>query len=374
MPDVVVIGGGIIGASVTYRLVKAGARVTLLEANHLASGASSASFAWINADDKPPLAYHRLNVHGMAEHLRLCSELGGAPWLHRSGRTAWANGVDGPARLRARVAQQQAWGYPVDILPISELRAREPELVAPRGVEEFAWYPTEGYVDVPLLIGELTSLAGAAGAMIREGCRVTGFVLVGSRCQGVRLANGDIVRADRVVVCAGASAGDVAALAGLRLPMASNVGMTAVTAPSVVDLRSIHTDDVMTIRPDGAGRVLLRHDTYDALVERTTPVEPVPAVCTELLKRVVEVVPRLSGTRLETCRITTRPLTADLLPIVGPAPHFEGLYLVSTHSGVTLGPLLGRLVSREVLEGRMEPRLEPYRPERLVTPLPAPRG
>jgi len=367
MTSVVVVGGGIVGACVAYRLAQAGARVTLVEAERLASGASGASFAWINADVKPPLDYHLLNAGGMAEHLALRHELRAAPWLHITGRTTWARGDRGQARLRDRVAQQQEWGYPVEVLPISELRRLEPELVAPPDVEAFAYYPSEGYVDVPLLIGALVALAEAAGAMIVQGCRVERFLRDGRRVVGVGTAQQGEIKADRVVVCAGAAAAEVVGMAGLRLPMASNVGMTAVSAPSPVRLGAIHTDGEITIRPDGAGRVMMRHERFDERVERTTPVEPPPKVCYELRDLVATVLPRIAGARIEACRITTRPRPEDLYPVVGPAPETEGLYIVSTHSGVTLGPLLGRLVAHEVLFGARDPRLGPYRPERLVT-------
>lgn len=363
----VVVGGGILGACVACRLAQAGARVTLVEAERLASGASGASFAWLNADAKPPLDYHQLNASGMAEHLALSHKLGAAPWLHITGRTAWARGAEGQARLSERVAQQRGWSYPVEVLPTSELRRLEPDLIAPPDVEAFAHYPTEGYVDVPLLIGALVARARDAGATIKQGCRVARFLRDGRRIAGVGTAQREEIGADCVVVCAGAAAAEVAGMAGLRLPMASNVGMTAVTAPSPVRLRAIHTDDEISIRPDGAGRVMFRHDRYDARVERTTPVEPVPAACYELLDLVAAALPGLAGARIEACRITTRPRPGDLYPAVGPIPDVEGLYLVSTHSGVTLGPLLGRLVAREVLHGERDPRLDPYRPERLVT-------
>ena len=87
--NAIVIGGGIIGISTALRLAQAGARVTLLEARTLASGTSSTSFAWMNSNNKAPIAYHRLNVDGMAEHVRLGEEFGRAPWLHIEGNAIW---------------------------------------------------------------------------------------------------------------------------------------------------------------------------------------------------------------------------------------------------------------------------------------------
>ncbi|MCA1726000.1 MAG: FAD-binding oxidoreductase, partial [Thermomicrobia bacterium] len=111
MTEIVVIGGGIIGAAVTYRLALAGARVTLLERGHLAGGTSGASFAWLNANNKPPLAYHILNTGGMAEHRILAAECGHAPWLHLDGSIEWAADDAGQAALREKIERLRGWGY-----------------------------------------------------------------------------------------------------------------------------------------------------------------------------------------------------------------------------------------------------------------------
>src|SRR5262245_54605381 len=160
---VLVIGGGIVGAALTYRLTQAGASVTLLEARQPGSGTSTTSFAWLNANDKPPFPYHQLNVDGMAEWNSLARELGQAPWLHISGHIEWDQGDDGPAFLREKVARLRAWGYPAELLPVRELATVEPDLVAPPGLEEFALYPTEGYLDPLACIGTLLGEARARG-------------------------------------------------------------------------------------------------------------------------------------------------------------------------------------------------------------------
>jgi glycine/D-amino acid oxidase-like deaminating enzyme len=69
---------------------------------------------------------------------------------------------------------------------------------------------------------------------------------------------------------------------------------------------------------------------------------------------------------VEAARVGWRPLPGDGLSAVGPVAGLEGYYLVFTHSGVTLGPLLGRLVAEEVTTGQVPPPLAPFRPDRLV--------
>lgn len=363
---VVVVGGGVIGASVTYRLAQAGVRVTLLEAGRLAGGTSAATFAWINANNKPPLEYHRLNAAGLAEYSRLRQEFGTAPWLHLDGNLAWAEDARGAEALRSGVTRLHDWGYDADWLPIAALRDIEPDLRPPRGVTEFAFFPSEGYVDVPPLVGVFAAAAERLGAAIRTGCRVTAFITDRGRVRGVTTAAGDRVDADLVVSCAGRWTDQVAALAGVRVPLAPKIGMLAITSPSSVGLRSVVHLPGLSIRPDGAGRIMLWADAMDRAAREDMPLAPPPAACGEALERTVGVLPGLAGAGIETVRIGVRPMPEDGYTVAGPMPGAEGVYVVCTHSGVTLGPLLGRLAAQEIAGGPADSRLRAFRPERLT--------
>lgn len=363
---VIVIGGGITGATLTYRLTQAGVEVTLLEARQLGGGTSTTSFAWLNANDKPPFPYHQLNVDGMAEWNTLARELGHAPWLHLSGHVEWDQRVEGPTHLREKIARLRAWGYPAELLPIRELAGLEPNLVAPPELEEFALYPTEGYLDPLLAIGTLVGVARARGAEIRTDCAVTGFLRAGERVVGVTTATGDRLHADVVVSCVGRWSDELFRLAGIDLPMAPTVGLTALSAPSAAGLRSVFHSHQIALRPDGAGRIMLHHGDIDDLVTLDTSVEPVPAVVADLLARAAAVLPGLAGTRVEAVRIAHRAIPGDGYTAIGPVSDAPGLYLIATHSAITMGALLGRLATREILDGARDPRLATFRPERLI--------
>ena len=363
---VIVIGGGIVGAAVTFRLAQAGAEVTLLEARQLGSGTSTTSFAWLNANDKPPFPYHQLNADGMAEYNTLARELGDAPWLHVSGHIEWDHRAGGMEYLREKVARLRAWGYPAELLPVRELARLEPDLVAPPGLEEFVLYPTEGYLDPLLCIGALIGAARARGAEVRTNCPVTGILQEGGRVVGVTTASGERLHADVVVSCAGRWSDEVARLAGIALPMAPTVGMTVLSAPSAVRLRSVFHNHEIDLRPDGAGRIMMRHTDFDELVSLDTPVEPIPALVADLAERVADVLPGLAGTRIEAVRIALRAIPGDGYTAIGPVPAAPGLYLIASHSAVTMGALLGRLAAHEILGGTPDPRLATFRPGRLI--------
>ncbi len=82
--------------------------------------------------------------------------------------------------------------------------------------------------------------------------------------------------------------------------------------------------------------------------------------------RIIIVFPSLAGVRVERRTVAWRAMPADRLPIIGPLPWLDSLYLAVSHSGVTLAPALGRLVAAEVAEGMPDGLLAPFRPGRFA--------
>jgi len=362
----IIVGGGILGVSTAWRLAEAGVDVTLVEADRLGNGASHASFAWINASKKPPFPYHQLNVAGMNYYRRLQSELDQPRWLHFDGQVEWDASEGGADTLREKAGRLHKWGYASELLPVSELKQIEPDLVAPSHLEEFALYSQEGYITPIDMIGDFASRARALGVDIREETPVQDLIVEGSRVSGVVTRSGDRLMADTVVLCNGAVAPHLLEQAGFTLPMAPTYGMVAVTNPSTVRLKVVHHNDDLNMRPDGAGRVMMRHYDFDDMVNPDVPEVPIPGFVDELLARAVKVLPGLAGSRIEGVRITTRPIPGDGKSVVGSVPGVDGLYAMVTHSGVTMGPLLGHIAAREITTGRLDSRLEEFRPGREI--------
>ena len=369
-PEVVVIGGGMIGAAVTYRLVERGLRPTLVDAGEPGRGTSASSFAWLNSASKEPRPYHDLNVAGMAEHAALAREFPAAPWYHPSGGLRWATTEAGHEELRRHAAHLHAWDYPVESLdPAQVTRELEPGLALdPVAVREVWFTPGEGWVDAPILIAALLDAARQRGGAIRAHTTVTGIESTGGRVAGVHLTGGASLAADAVVVAAGPRSAEVAALAGVELPVERVPGLLAVSAPVTPPLRHVcHAPDV-AFRPDPSGGLVLGHaETLDRTITADTPLEPPPPACAELLARAAPYVPAVARAGLAprgAARIGVRPIPADGVSIAGQVPARPGLYVAVTHSGVTLGPLLGRLVAEELATGRPPAQLAPFRPDR----------
>src|SRR6266513_1250799 len=218
MVECVVIGAGVIGASVAYRLAQAGVSVSVLEAGRVGGGTSGVSFAWTNANNKPPRAYHDLNVAGMRAHAALRDEFGETPWWHGGGSVEWASDDGARSDLRERVTRLQAWDYGAEWLTPGQLAELEPD-IDPAAVRDAAivYFPDEGWLDPVTYAHAMLEAAQRAGARLRCAARVTQVDVQGGRVTGVRTAGGDSFGADVTVNCAGRWADDVARLAAARI-------------------------------------------------------------------------------------------------------------------------------------------------------------
>jgi glycine/D-amino acid oxidase-like deaminating enzyme len=364
MPDIVVIGGGVVGASVCLRTAQAGARVVLIEAKRVGAGTSGASFAWVNSPHKLPRAYHNLNVAGMRAHTAVREEFGGAPWWHSGGAVEWVSPAKA-AHQRAEIERLKGWGYLAEWITAKELRDIEPDIdPGAVGGSASVYYPEEGWIDPVVYAHAMLSVAQRLGAQVSSGARVTQVVLRGDRAGGVRTEDGRLLEADVVVNCAGRWVNEAMQEAGLWLPLAGTAGFLAVTPPMATGLsRVLHTPGV-NVRPDGAGRLMLHSDETDETVSIDTPLSPAMAQARELVARARRVLPSMGEVEAEAVRVAVRPIPADGFSAVGPIPQLRGYYVVVTHSGVTLSPFLGRAVAEEVVGGRTCDALREFRPAR----------
>jgi glycine/D-amino acid oxidase-like deaminating enzyme len=311
--------------------------------------------------------YHDLNVAGMRAHAALGEEFGGTPWWHGGGSIEWAGTEADRSGLRERVERLRSWGYATEWLTPRQLRALEPDIdPAAVGDGPIAHFPEEGWLDPVLYAHAMLEAAQRLGAALRCGARVAEVRVQGGRITGVRTAAGELFGADVVVNCAGRWAGDVARLAGLRIPLAPTFGLLVFTPPVATCLRRVVRAPQCHMRPDGAGRLMLQSDDAERQVTAWTEPNPQLPLAEYVVRRASEVVPGIEGARPEAVRIGVRPIPADGYSAVGPMPGVSGFYLVVTHSGVTLAPFLGLAAAQEIAGGRDVPALESFRPGRFA--------
>ncbi|NBE57060.1 NAD(P)/FAD-dependent oxidoreductase, partial [Streptomyces boluensis] len=375
MSRVLVLGAGVLGASVAQQLAAAGADVTVIEAGGPAAGTSSATFSIDVTHLKTPYAYYELNRHSAELHLELGAELGGADWRHPVPLVQWGHTEAEQRVIRERAERLRGWGHPCGTAHPSDLAELAPG-VDPEAcrADELVLHEHASWYDAPLFTRRLLDRAALDGADIRYGLRVTDVLRSGERVVGV-LAAGRRFEADWVVNCAGPDAGRIAALAGGALPLNRVPGLVGESTrlPRGEQLGAILATPGVDLRPAPDGRVVSISWPVDAQLpadgpqdaalnapEQPEQPQPDPALEQELHRLGRAVFAPLRAAEMAGVRLGVRPVPADGLPLVGCAAATPGLYTLVTHSGVTLAPILGRLAAQEMVEARPAPELAAY--------------
>jgi glycine/D-amino acid oxidase-like deaminating enzyme len=365
----VVVGAGIIGSALAARLAVAGAAVTIVDAAEPGSGASGSSMAWVNANGKPPRAYHDLNAAGIRAWREWAAELR-ADWFRPGGSLRWAAGADAE-RLAAHVEALTGWDYPARLLTAEQALDLEPGIALPADVRAAAHFPDEAYLLVAPAIATLLRLAAEHGATLVRRDAVTELLATGGAVRGVALSSGARIEADTVALCAGwhtpalASRLDVdVPLVPIDAPGSPAPCLVAYTTPSDARLGRLLTAPSLSIRPSEGGRFYLEAGEHNDRVDLHTGADQLAAMAADLLRRARAVLPELAGAALAEHRVCVRPLPADGYSIVGRPTAVDGCYVIVTHSGVTLAAHLAALAAGEILAQADHPDLAPYRLER----------
>ena len=381
--DVVVIGAGILGAAIAWRIAARGLRVTLIDKAEPGGGASSHSFAWINAGAKEPIGYHNLNRRSLEMWPRFAAALGddGDPenvGLRWGGKVAWERAPDAAAALTARVRQLQSWGYPTRLIDAAELAELEPGLdIGPASAIAAAEYSeNEGQVEPQLVVDAALRRLSELDAVVMAGTAVTGLVSdgdgggEGNRIVAVQTTAGEVA-ADVVVLAAGTDTTELAAWAGVSVPQAESPGVVIRTTPLP---RLLHNVPIVYAPPLGDGRreVHLRQCADGRLMigegdQESLAEDDSQAHADDLLARAAAYLPGLAGAAAIPVPVGWRPMPLDGYPVMGFAGEASNLYIALTHSGVTLAPALSELAALEICDGaRADAALGAYRPGRFA--------
>ena len=370
-----VIGAGIMGASIAWRLARRGLDVTLIDRGQPGHGASSHSFAWINAGAKEPIGYHNLNRHSLEMWPRFAAAIGddGDPdsvGLRWGGKVSWESSPAAAEGLVARVRQLQSWGYPTRLVDADELKRLEPALeIGPVAAAEYS--PNEGQVEPQMVVDACLRRLAELGCQVLAGTEVTGFGRDDAgRINGVETASASI-EVDAVVLAAGTETTRLAALAGVYVPQAESPGVVIRTNPMP---RLLHNVPIVYAPPLGDGRreihirqcadgrLMIGEGDQESLAEDDTQ-----AHADDLLSRARRYLPGLNGAQAVPVPVGWRPMPLDGYPVMGFASEAPNLYVALTHSGVTLAPALGQLAAQEICDATpADGVLGPYRPQRFA--------
>jgi sarcosine oxidase subunit beta len=204
--DVVVIGGGALGAATAFHLRELGVDVVLVERETLASGSTSKAAGGIRAQFADELNV-RIALRSMAEFERM----DGIAWK-RAGYLFLLDDDAGLERFRAALELQQRLGVPSRELSVAEALELVPQL-EPDGLVGATFCPLDGYAAPEAVVQWY-----ARGLSVVQGCEATGIEVESGRIQAVETTKGRIAT-DTVVCCAGVWSREVGALAGVEIPV-----------------------------------------------------------------------------------------------------------------------------------------------------------
>jgi glycine/D-amino acid oxidase-like deaminating enzyme len=360
--SVLVIGSGMVGTSVAYRVAQNGAAVTVVDP--AAGGtASDVSFAWLNAFDKYPREYWALNASGIAEYRQLQDECGGT-WLSPSGSLRWAPPGEPSAaeHLMATVRTMRRWGGVVEELSPSMAADLEPAVRVPADVGLVYRFPHDGWVDTQRMRQDLRATARRRFGTVFLTDRVVGFEVQGGPIAGVVLASGAVQVADVVIVATGSAGAEVARMAGSDLPVGGHTSTLLHTTAPPEPLRHILGGENLWVRPAPDGGLVVG---CSLLPPRAADARADPGLLRAVLGLLAQVVPAAHSVRVEAVVEGTQPVPADNFPIVGFDGRVPNLYYAISRSGVCLGPRLARLIPLDLQED--QPELLPYRPGRFCS-------
>ncbi len=378
-PDVVVIGGGMVGAACAFYCAAAGLRVTVVERGQIAGGTTSACEGNILVSDKGPGAELDLALLSARLWSELADEVG--PDLleyQQKGGVVVATTALSAVALQAFSAQQRTAGIDaVDVGP-DGLFELEPHVT--RAAAGGAYYPQDSQIQPMRATANIFAHLRRAGVRVLTGVEVTGFRRDrDGRLTGVRTdsAADAVIGADWVVNAAGTWSGHVAALAGAPIPVLPRRGFILVTEPLPPVIRhKVYTAEYVAnvassdagletsvvVEGTKGGTVLIGASRERVGFDRTMSLP----VVRKLAAQAVQVFPMLAEVSLLRTYLGFRPYCPDHLPVIGPDLRVPGLVHATGHEGAGIGlaPGTGRLIAQHLSGELPELDLAPYRPER----------
>jgi glycine oxidase len=368
-PDVVIVGGGIIGCAIAFFLAKSGVRPLVLERGQVGGEASSGAAGMLTAqahtDEPGPLFDLKLASRALYE--RLASELldrAGLDIEYRQlGHIVPALTEAEVAAVKERAGWQAARGLAAVWLEAGEARALEPGL-AP-DVLGAGWFPEDHHVNNTAATQALASATMRLGGRVRTDCAVLDLVREGERVTGVRTRD-ETVSAGTVILCAGAWMQQFERAAGTPLPIIPAKGQIVVARLEPPALRHVVYGTAAYAIPRPSGEHIIGSTVEFVGFDKQVTVKGVSG----LLQGITRLVPALREAAMAASWGCLRPAAPDGLPLLGAVPGRPGLVVATGHfrNGILLGPITGQMIAELVVTGKSPISLEPFLPDRPFPP------
>lgn len=365
--DIVVVGGGLVGASIAYGLATAGRRVAVLDEGDIAHRAARGNFAliWVQGKGAGLAPYGALTVEssalwpGFAEELRAVSGID--PGYSRPGGFAFCLSEAELDHRRARLSQLQAQrgmpDYQVEFLERARLASLLPA-IGPE-VAGASYCALDGHVNSLRLLRCLhTAFCRSGGDYLPEHAVST----IAPRTGSFRITTAaGMVDAGQVVLAAGISNARLAPMVGLHAPVRPQRGQIIVTEKTAPFLAY----PTNTIRQADEGGVMIGDSVEETGCDNSIGL----GVLGVMAARAIRIFPLLQHLHVVRSWAALRVMTQDGFPIYDQSPAAPGAFLCTCHSGVTLAAVHARRIAPLISGGMLE-GLYPFSARRLHVPTP----
>jgi glycine oxidase len=367
-PKTVIIGAGVMGLGIAWRLAQAGCPVTLYDRGEGGRGASWAAAGMLAAavetepGEEQLLALTLESQRMWPDFAREVEAASGISVGYRDeGTVVVALTRDDAEQLRHTYDFQKSLGLELEWLSGAEARRREPHLRP--GVPGAVFSPRDHQVDNRRLTCALITAARRAGAKLREHQPIRELEITGGRACGVVTDDGRDP-ADVVVLAAGAWSREIGGIPPAHLPPVRPIKgqMLALRMdPAAPLLRHVIWLPRGYLVPRGDGRLVVGATVEERGFDDTLTAGGLLA----LLEGAWRAVPAIEELPIAETWVGFRPGSRDDAPMLGPS-GIDGLAIATGHhrNGILLTPLTAGAVSGYVLTGRLPAAAEPFTPER----------
>ena len=350
--DVVIIGGGVIGASIAYHLtLKRAGKIVLVEKGQLGEGSTSRCAGGIRTQFSTEINI-RFSLESLKTFDRFKEEFGIDPDFRRIGYLFLAASEREWEVFRENIGLQNRFGIPVELLESPEIAKRWPYLRTD-DIRGGTFCPWDGYAGPSEVLSGFVAGAKKGGAKIYEGVEVTGISVGSGRVAGVLTTGGEI-SAPIVVNAAGPHAARIGEMAGAKVPVKPLRRQIFITAPFRLSDRPIPlTIDFHRgwyFRPEVDGFLLSgpldREPSFNLNIDYEARVEA--------SENATYRVPAFEKARIARGWAGLYEISPDNHAILGPYPGIEGFILANGFSGHGFqhSPVVGKVIAEVIAEGK----------------------
>ena len=359
---VLVVGGGIIGCAAALELAGAGCRVTVFERATPGAEASSAAAGLLAPiDESTETNFARLALASWRLYpdvVRDLQERTGIDVEYVTRGTIYPTSAAQKRRDVAAWADLEEFG--VELLEGDDVHRLEPAL-APN-IRHAIFVKGDHWLNNQRLVLAYAQAAAAAGVELKTGCNVSRLVVEAGKVRGL-VTEGERVEGDAILLAAGAWSGELMAALGTSLRIEPRRGQMIALAhvPPVVTY-CVHGEVYMVPRP--SGELLVGATVERAGFQRAVTAEGISS----LLRAAIELVPSLRELPIARMWCGFRPWAPDSLPVLGPWPGLEGLFVATGHfrNGILLAPITARLMTEWITGKEPSLAVKDFLPDRFV--------